>query len=182
LSPPYKWSQADSLTRSSQWYHTCRLVLHRPFIPFVRPEPGPSSHDVCVDAVEKVFSLVALYEERFGLRRLSHSMTFIVFQASIFQVAQSTSEVSAVANAAQAKLELALGWLGQIARSYPMTKDYLDVLQSLRKLCQRPLKEGELLASAIASRHPSRRSSPVPSKSRRASCLGRVHQLTESFE
>jgi hypothetical protein len=150
-----------------QWYHTCRLVLHRPFIPLARARPVPSSHDICIDAVAQIHNLVAIYEARFGLRRLSHAIIFILFQACIFHIAQSSSDQAVVAAQAQNRLQAGLGWLGQIAKSYPMTQDYLNVLLSLRKLCERPLKDGEVLAEVLASRQPSRRSSPVPSQSSR---------------
>ncbi|PWN47983.1 hypothetical protein IE53DRAFT_371002 [Violaceomyces palustris] len=114
------------------WYHTTKVVLHRPYILKQPTLPGmPSSHQECTSAVGEICDILCAYEANFGMRKLSSTFVYCIFTACTIEIANTTSTDGAVALEAKRRLKKFMGWLSRISYTHSSASHHLQILEQL---------------------------------------------------
>lgn len=114
------------------WFQVCKVMLHRPYIlkKFSRPDLPPS-HRICTDAVGKICDILTAYDNNFGMRKLSSTVTYCIFTASTIAIANTTSTDSVVALEAKRRLTKFMTWLSRMSGTWQSASHHLKILEQL---------------------------------------------------
>ncbi|SOV02378.1 related to nitrogen assimilation transcription factor [Ustilago sp. UG-2017a] len=114
------------------WFQACKVMLHRPYILKQSSRPDlPPSHRICTDAVGSICDILTAYDNNFGMRKLSSTVTYCIFTASTIEIANTTSTDAAVALEAKRRLRKFMTWLSRMSRSWQSASHHLKILEQL---------------------------------------------------